>query len=72
MQFLFNSVNNDTDLDFSVTWHNQFLDGQDKILDFDLSELLFDRYSHPPHILQAKEVVPWTPSCGHCPFNKSS
>ena len=66
MQYLFDNKNdNYSDLYFSVICHNQFLDGQDKLPDFDLRELSFDRYSHPPHILQVKEVVLWTPSYQH-------
>ena len=65
MQFLFDNENANTGLDFSLIWHNQFLDGQDKFPDFDQRELSFNRYSHPPHILQAKEVVLWTPSYQH-------
>ena len=62
MQFLFNNKHDNTDLDFSLIRHSQFLDGQDKFPDFDLKELSFDRYSHSPHILQAEEVILWTPS----------
>ena len=63
MQYLFKNDNDtNTDLDFSVIRHNQCLDGQDKFPDFDLRELSFDRYSHPPRILQGKEAVLWTPS----------
>ena len=66
MQYLFENDNsNYTDLDFSVICHNQFLDRQDKFPDFDLRELSFYRYSHPPQFLQAKEVVLWTPSYEH-------
>ena len=61
MQYLLeNDNNNYTDLNFSIIRHNQFLDGQNKFPDFDLRELSFDCYSHPPHILQAKEVALWT------------
>ena len=56
---------NYTDLDFSIIHHNQFLDGQDKFPDFNLRELSLDRYFNPPHILQAKEVVLWTPTWEH-------
>ena len=66
MHYLFDNKNdNYTDLYFSAIRHNQFLDGQDKFPDFDLREILFHRYSHPPHILQAKIVVLWTMSYQH-------
>ena len=65
MQYLFDNENDNTDLDFSFIWHNQFLDGQDKFTDFDLKVLSFDHYSHPPRILQATEVILWTPSYQH-------
>ena len=66
MQYLFdNEINNYIDLDYSLIRHNQFLDSQDKFPDFDLRVLSFDCYSHPSHILQAKEVVLWTPSYQH-------
>ena len=66
MQYLLDNDNkNYTDLDFSIICHNQFRVGQDKFPAFDLRELYFDHYSHPPHILQAKEVVLGTPSYEH-------
>ena len=66
MQYLFaNDNDNYTDLDFSVTRNNQFLEGKDKFPDSDLRELSFDCYSHPPYILQTKEDVLWTPSYMH-------
>ena len=53
--YLFDNDNNNyTDLEFSIFCHNQLLNGQDKFPDFDLRELSFDPYYHPPHILQAK------------------
>ena len=61
MQYLSDNDNiNYTDLDFSIIHHNQFLDGQDKFPDFDLRELSFDRYSHPPH-LQSLQNTEYTP-----------
>ena len=66
MQYLlYNNNSNYTDLDFSIIRHNHFLDGQDKVTNLDLKELSFDCYSHPPHILQEKEVILWTPSYEH-------
>ena len=66
MQYLWNNDNsNYTDLNINIIRHNQFLDGQDKFPDFDLREVSFDCYSHPPHILQSKEVTLWTPTYEH-------
>ena len=66
IQYLSDNYNiNYTDLEFSIILHNQFLDEQDKFPDFDLRELSFGRYSHPPRILQEKEVVLWTPAYEH-------
>ena len=66
MQYLLDNDNsNYTDLDFSIIRHNQLLDGREKFPDFDLRELSFDHYSHPPHILQEKEVVLWALTYEH-------
>ena len=51
-----------TDLDFDVIWNNQVLEGKDKLPDFDIREASLNPYSQPPHILEGREVVLWTPS----------